>query len=225
MPIRAATAATCRVWLDWTPPIETSVSQPCASASATRYSSFLVLLPPKARPLLQSSRLAHTSAPPSDSVSRSSLCTGDGPKSSGWRANAASFMSLLESRSAASLSLGRQIQRRALAAVFCCHDSPGEFAIRRRRPRPRAGRSSVATQAALRGRGRVSRGGRGKPFAAGPLDEPAWRRRRVSCPGETRRRRRLCLTRRLAGRRQHAGRGGQPQPDRSWALPELLLRL
>src|ERR1019366_1746277 len=107
MPMRAATAATCRVWLDWTPPIETSVSQPCATASATRYSSFLVLLPPNANPLLQSSRLAHTSAPPSALVSRSRGCTGEGPKSSCWRADAAGFMNLLESRSAASVSPGR----------------------------------------------------------------------------------------------------------------------
>ena len=42
----AATAATCRVWLDWKPPIDTSVSAPCASASGTRYSSLRVLLPP-----------------------------------------------------------------------------------------------------------------------------------------------------------------------------------
>ncbi len=46
MPVRAAAAATWRVWLDWTPPIETSVSQPLESASATRYSSLRVLLPP-----------------------------------------------------------------------------------------------------------------------------------------------------------------------------------
>ena len=39
-PTRAATPATCRVWLDCTPPIETRVSQPFAMASATRYSSF-----------------------------------------------------------------------------------------------------------------------------------------------------------------------------------------
>jgi hypothetical protein len=58
MPRCAATAATCRVWFDWMPPMVTSVSQPCASASGIRYSSLRVLLPPKARPLLQSSRLA-----------------------------------------------------------------------------------------------------------------------------------------------------------------------
>jgi hypothetical protein len=82
-PTRAATAATWRVWLLCTPPIETSVSQPCASASATRYSSLRVLLPPKAMPELQSSRLAQTAAPPRCSVSRSSRCTGEGPNSSG----------------------------------------------------------------------------------------------------------------------------------------------
>src|SRR6266487_3186598 len=86
-PVRAAAAATCRVWFDCTPPIETSVSQPCASASATRYSSFRVLLPPYARPELQSSRFAQIStSPPRCSLSRSSRCTGDGPNSSGTRA-------------------------------------------------------------------------------------------------------------------------------------------
>ena len=68
------------------PPIETSVSQPCARASATRYSSLRVLLPPYASPLLQSSRLAHSLAPPRCFVSRSRGWTGDGPNMSGWRA-------------------------------------------------------------------------------------------------------------------------------------------
>ena len=63
-PARAAAAATCRVWFDCTPPIDTRVSQPLASASATRYSSLRVLLPPNASPLLQSSRFAHSRAPP-----------------------------------------------------------------------------------------------------------------------------------------------------------------
>ena len=45
-----ATPVTARVWLDWMPPIDTSVSQPWASASATRYSSLRTLLPPKAMP-------------------------------------------------------------------------------------------------------------------------------------------------------------------------------
>ena len=58
MPIFAATAATWRVWLDCTPPTVTKVSQFCLMASGTRYSSLRTLLPPKARPLLQSSRLA-----------------------------------------------------------------------------------------------------------------------------------------------------------------------
>ena len=58
MPILAATAATMRVWLDWTPPIETRVSALLAMASGTMYSSFRSLLPPYARPELQSSRLA-----------------------------------------------------------------------------------------------------------------------------------------------------------------------
>ena len=58
MPILAAVAATMRVWFDCTPPIDTSVSAPEAIASGTMYSSFLSLLPPMARPELQSSRLA-----------------------------------------------------------------------------------------------------------------------------------------------------------------------
>ena len=63
-PSLAATAATWRVWLDWYPPIDTRVSAPCARASGTRYSSLRVLLPPKASPELQSSRLAQIAAPP-----------------------------------------------------------------------------------------------------------------------------------------------------------------
>jgi hypothetical protein len=46
MPTRAAVAATWRVWFDWTPPMDTRVSHPWASASATRYSSFRTLFPP-----------------------------------------------------------------------------------------------------------------------------------------------------------------------------------
>ena len=80
IPIRAATAATCRVWLDWYPPMLTSVSAPVAMASGTRYSSLRVLLPPKARPELQSSRFAQMVAPPRCAVRRSSWWTGLGPK-------------------------------------------------------------------------------------------------------------------------------------------------
>ena len=58
MPSLAATAATMRVWFDCTPPIDTSVSAFEASASGMMYSSLRNLLPPKARPELQSSRLA-----------------------------------------------------------------------------------------------------------------------------------------------------------------------
>src|SRR4029453_4403051 len=86
-PVRAAAAATCRVWFDCTPPIETSVSQPCASASATRYSSFRILLPPNARRELQSSRLAQSEAPRSSSVSRSSRGSGGAPEGGGYRWN------------------------------------------------------------------------------------------------------------------------------------------
>src|SRR5687768_15790050 len=92
IPRWAATAATCRVWLDWTPPMDTSVSAPLASASGTMYSSLRTLLPPYARPLLTSSRLAHTSAPPRCWVSRASRWTGLGPNVSGWRGNSCSFI-------------------------------------------------------------------------------------------------------------------------------------
>ena len=54
-----------------------------ASASATRYSSLRVLFPPYASPLLQSSRLAQTRAPPRCVLRRSSGWTGDGPSRSG----------------------------------------------------------------------------------------------------------------------------------------------
>ena len=50
MPIFAATAATIRVWFDWTPPIDTSVSAFEAMASGTIYSSFRSLFPPYANP-------------------------------------------------------------------------------------------------------------------------------------------------------------------------------
>ena len=63
---------------------DTSVSHPCARASAARYSSLRTLLPPYARPELQSSRFAQMStAPPRCSLSRSSRWTGDGPKRAG----------------------------------------------------------------------------------------------------------------------------------------------
>ncbi len=84
MPILAAAAATCRVWFDCTPPIETSVSAPEAIASGMMYSSFLSLLPPSASPELQSSRLAQISTlPPSAALSRGSGSIGVGPKVSG----------------------------------------------------------------------------------------------------------------------------------------------
>src|SRR5215207_2648988 len=49
------------------------------------YSSLRILLPPKARPLLTSSRLAHTCAPPRCSPRRRRCCSGLGPKVSGYR--------------------------------------------------------------------------------------------------------------------------------------------
>jgi hypothetical protein len=45
-PDAVAVAVTARVWLLWTPPTDTSVSQSFAIASATRNSSLRTLLPP-----------------------------------------------------------------------------------------------------------------------------------------------------------------------------------
>src|SRR5271156_869882 len=64
-------------------PIETSVSHPCASASAASYSSLRILLPPKARPEAISSRLAQTSTSIS-AERRGKGWIGDGQKPS-WR--------------------------------------------------------------------------------------------------------------------------------------------
>jgi len=79
-------------WVEWpdavyasTPPVteqrglETSVSQPRVSASATRYSSFRVLLPPYAWPRVAVLAVRQIStSPPRCSLSRSWRCTGDG---------------------------------------------------------------------------------------------------------------------------------------------------
>src|SRR6478672_9144505 len=65
---------------------------PLARASGTRYSSLRILLPPKASPELQSSRLAQTVAPPRCAVSRSSRWTGLGPNVSGKRGKSVSAM-------------------------------------------------------------------------------------------------------------------------------------
>ena len=66
--------------------MDTSVSQPWASASGIRYSSLRTLLPPKAMPELQSSRLAQISTwPPRWALSRGKGWIGEGPKVSGYR--------------------------------------------------------------------------------------------------------------------------------------------
>jgi len=67
IPKRAAAAAVCRQWFDWSAPAVTSVRAPPASASATRNSSFRVLFPPSASPV-RSSRLTRRRGPPSDWV-------------------------------------------------------------------------------------------------------------------------------------------------------------
>ena len=125
MPRCAATAATWRVWLDCTPPIETSVSAPFASASGTRYSSLRVLLPPKARPLFTSSRFIQTRAPPRWSLRRSTGWIGLGPNVSGWRGKSASAMVLL-------LRWGGDGCRYAGACASAVGSSSSRF---RRRPR------------------------------------------------------------------------------------------
>src|SRR4051794_29075763 len=90
------------------PPIETSVSQPVASASAARYSSLRTLLPPNAMPLLQSSRLAQISTlPPSAAERRGSRWTGDGPNSSDTRGKSARLM-----------GNGRQFEMKTMLAWF-----------------------------------------------------------------------------------------------------------
>ena len=77
-----ATPVTGAVWFDWIPPIDTNVSHPWAIASAARYSSLRTLLPPKAIPLLQSSRLAQISTlPPSAADRRGNGWIGEGPNS------------------------------------------------------------------------------------------------------------------------------------------------
>src|SRR6187397_110095 len=69
--------------------METSVSQPVASASAARYSSLRTLLPPYASHELQSSRFAQIStSPPRCSLSLSRGWIGDGPNSNGTRSKA-----------------------------------------------------------------------------------------------------------------------------------------
>src|SRR4029453_11484457 len=73
------------------PPIATNVSAPLSRTSGTMYSSLRVLLPPKASPELQSSRLAQTVAPPRCPVSRSSRWTGLGPNVSGYRGKSCSL--------------------------------------------------------------------------------------------------------------------------------------
>src|SRR5438309_3239587 len=89
-PRRLAAAAVMRTWLLWRPPPVTSTSQPCATASAHRYSSLRTLFPPPARPV-RSSRFT-TSAPsamPSSAPSRSRDSTGVGSCVSGTRRSSA----------------------------------------------------------------------------------------------------------------------------------------
>ncbi|SHT03523.1 Uncharacterised protein [Mycobacteroides abscessus subsp. abscessus] len=63
--------------------MDTKVSAPLARMSGTMYSSLRTLLPPKASPELQSSRLAQICAPPRWLLSRCRGWTGLGPKVSG----------------------------------------------------------------------------------------------------------------------------------------------
>src|SRR5882762_761613 len=77
------------------PPMDTSVSHPWASASGIRYSSLRVLLPPKAKPLLQSSRLAYRSTlPPRCALRRFKGWIGVGPNVSRQRGKRFRFMAV-----------------------------------------------------------------------------------------------------------------------------------
>lgn len=64
MPSRAAAAAVCRQWLDWSAPTVITVSASSSSAAPIRNSSLRVLLPPVASPV-QSSRLIQSCGPSS----------------------------------------------------------------------------------------------------------------------------------------------------------------
>src|ERR1700730_10414213 len=75
------------------PPMDTSVSHPWAKASGIRYSNLRVLLPPKASPLLQSSRLANRSTlPPRCALRRFNGWIVVGPNVNGWRGKRFRFM-------------------------------------------------------------------------------------------------------------------------------------
>jgi hypothetical protein len=75
-PARTAARAVARQWLDWAPPQVITVSAPWASASASRNSSFLTLLPDNSLPV-KSSRLKKISTP-ACRLSRSIFCKGVG---------------------------------------------------------------------------------------------------------------------------------------------------
>ena len=83
-PALAAAAAVCLQWFDCAAPAVRSVSAPLTRASATRNSSFRVLLPPNARPVM-SSRFINMPGPPRCAERRSSLWTGVGVSASGNR--------------------------------------------------------------------------------------------------------------------------------------------
>ena len=169
--------------------METRVSAPLASTSGTMYSSLRTLLPPKARPLLTSSRLAHTCAPPPFaarwSESRCRWWTGEGPKVSGWRSNCSRFM-----RSPA----GRSGRLGGLVGLVGVGDEVGEVLpgaegdvggglrvaagarldealVQRHRLLPGVGGEAAALEAAYDGAELVEHGGEG-PVAGGLDRDP-----------------------------------------------------
>src|SRR6056297_1216257 len=93
MPSLAAAAAVWRAWFDWVAPWVTTISAPSACASAIRYSSLRVLLPPVLRPV-QSSRLIQMSGPPRWSLRRGMYSSGVGRCARRTRGNLARFMTI-----------------------------------------------------------------------------------------------------------------------------------
>src|ERR1700694_2404656 len=84
MPAWAAAAAVARTELDCGAPPVTSVSAPCARASASKNSSPRILFPPNPNPV-RSSRLIHSLGPPIAAASRGASIRGVGKCAKGTR--------------------------------------------------------------------------------------------------------------------------------------------
>ena len=89
-PQSRAAAAVALQWLDCRPPMVTTLSCPCASASAISNSSFLTLLPPSSLPE-RSSRLIHHSTPMSCSAGQFHGMSGVGRCPSRIRSSGGGF--------------------------------------------------------------------------------------------------------------------------------------